>query len=206
VRRLSDDPPVPAPEHVEVPLRRTSARAVPPSYAAPGDAGADLSSTVEVTLRPGERALVPTGVALALPPGTVGLVHPRSGLAARHGVTVANAPGTVDSGYRGEILVNLVNLDPSEPFTVRPGDRVAQLVVQRHLTARFVEVDSLPGSRRGETGHGSTGGFGPPPSGPSAEPGAPAEPGARAGTGAPAGTGAQAGTGPAPDAGSDVEQ
>ncbi|HYN29561.1 MAG TPA: dUTP diphosphatase [Dermatophilaceae bacterium] len=152
-------------EPVDVPLRRTSPVAVPPAYASDGDAGADLTSTVEVTLAPGQRALVPTGVALALPPGTVGLVHPRSGLAARHGVTVANAPGTVDSGYRGEILVNLVNLDPTEAFTVRRGDRIAQLVVQRHLTARFVDVDSLPASERGDTGHGSTGGFGSPPPG-----------------------------------------
>jgi dUTP pyrophosphatase len=104
---------------------------------------------------------VPTGIALALPPGTVGLVHPRSGLAARHGVTVVNAPGTVDSGYRGEVLVNLVNLDPSEPFTVRVGDRIAQLVVQSYLHADFDVTDSLPDSARGETGHGSTGGFGP---------------------------------------------
>jgi dUTP pyrophosphatase len=163
-------------ETVEVLLRRTSPRAVLPTYAAAGDAGADLASTVEVTLQPGERALVPTGVTLALPAGTVGLVHPRSGLAARHGVTVANAPGTVDSGYRGEILVNLVNLDPREPFTVRPGDRIAQLVVQRHLTARFVEVDSLPDGDRGDTGHGSTGGFGPPASGAPVRAGAPAPP------------------------------
>lgn len=147
---------------VTVLLRRLVDGAVVPLYAAPGDAGADLTSTVRVTLAPGERAMVPTGVAVALPPGTVGLVHPRSGLAARHGVTVLNAPGTVDSGYRGEILVNLVNLDPRESFTVEPGDRVAQLVVQRYLTAAFEEVDSLPGSERGETGHGSTGGFGQP--------------------------------------------
>ena len=97
---------------------------------------------------------------MALPPGTVGLVHPRSGLAARHGVTIVNAPGTVDSGYRGEILVNLVNLDPREPFTVRVGDRIAQLVVQHYLHADFDVADSLPDSARGETGHGSTGGFG----------------------------------------------
>ena len=103
---------------------------------------------------------MPTGIAVALPPGTVGLVHPRSGLAARHGITVVNAPGTVDSGYRGEILVNLVNLDPREPFTVRVGDRIAQLVVQHHLHADFGVADSLPDSARGETGHGSTGGFG----------------------------------------------
>ena len=131
-----------------------------PRYAHPGDAGADLTSVADVTIEPGERALVPTGVAISLPAGTVGLVHPRSGLAARHGVTVVNAPGTVDSGYRGEVLVNLVNLDPREPFTVRVGDRIAQLVVQQHLHADFDVTDSLPDSARGETGHGSTGGFG----------------------------------------------
>ncbi len=145
---------------VPVPFRRLRDAALIPAYATDGDAGADLGSTVEVTLAPGERALVPTGVALALPPGFVGLVHPRSGLAARHGITIVNAPGTIDSGYRGEILVNLVNLDPVEPFTVHPGDRVAQLVVQEVASADFVEVDSLPASPRGETGHGSTGGFG----------------------------------------------
>ena len=133
----------------------------PLTYAHDGDAGADLHATVDVQLQPGERALVPTGVAIALPTGYVGLVHPRSGLAARHGITVVNAPGTVDSGYRGEILVNLVNLDPSEPFTVRVGDRIAQLVMQEYLHADFAVTDSLPGSDRGETGHGSTGGFGP---------------------------------------------
>jgi len=131
-----------------------------PRYSTDGDAGADLTSVAELTLAPGERALVPTGLALALPPGTVGLVHPRSGLAARHGVSIVNAPGTVDSGYRGEVLVNLVNLDPTEPFTVRVGDRIAQLVVQEYLHGEFSEADSLPDSARGETGHGSTGGFG----------------------------------------------
>jgi dUTP pyrophosphatase len=145
-----------------VPFRRLDDRASVPGYATEGDAGADLAAVAEVTLRPGERALVPTGLALALPPGYVGLVHPRSGLAARHGITVVNAPGTIDSGYRGEILVNLVNLDPDEPFTVRPGDRIAQLVVQQVATAEFVETDSLPSTPRGETGHGSTGGFGGP--------------------------------------------
>lgn len=132
-----------------------------PVYATDGDAGADLASVAEVTISPGERALVPTGVAIALPEGTVGLVHPRSGLAARHGVSIVNAPGTVDAGYRGEIMVNLVNLDPREAFTVRVGDRIAQLVVQEVLCADFVAADSLPESQRGETGHGSTGGFGP---------------------------------------------
>lgn len=147
-------------ERLPVAVRRVHPDAVLPAYATVGDAGADLASTAEVTLAPGERALVPTGIALALPPGTVGLVHPRSGLAARHGVSIVNAPGTVDSGYRGEILVNLINHDPRESFTVRPGDRIAQLVVQHHLIADFGVTDSLPPSTRGETGHGSTGGFG----------------------------------------------
>ena len=152
--------PLSATEHVPVAVRLLHPDATVPAYSTDGDAGADLTSVGEVTLEPGERALVPTGVALALPAGTVGLVHPRSGLAARHGVTVVNAPGTVDSGYRGEVLVNLVNLDPREPFTVRVGDRIAQLVVQHHLHADFDVTDSLPDSDRGETGHGSTGGFG----------------------------------------------
>ena len=108
------------PSRVSVPLRRLDPDLPIPSYAHPGDAGADLHAASDVELAPGERALVPTGVALALPDGYVGLVHPRSGLAARHGITIVNAPGTVDAGYRGEILVNLVNLDPREPFTVQP--------------------------------------------------------------------------------------
>lgn len=132
-----------------------------PAYAKEGDAGADLTSVAEVLIAPGERALVPTGVSLALPRGWVGLVHPRSGLAARHGISVVNAPGTVDSGYRGEILVNLVNLDPRAPFTVRVGDRIAQLVLQEVGEGEFRPVDSLPPSERGDTGHGSSGGFGP---------------------------------------------
>lgn len=131
-----------------------------PAYAHPGDAGADLLTTVDATLAPGERALLPTGIALALPHGYVGLVHPRSGLAARHGVTVVNAPGTIDAGYRGEVKVLLVNLDPSEPVELHRGDRIAQLVVQRVETATFVEVDVLPSSQRGSGGYGSTGGFG----------------------------------------------
>jgi dUTP pyrophosphatase len=130
-----------------------------PRYAHPGDAGADLVSAVDVRLEPGERRLVPTGVAIALPPGYVGLVHPRSGLAARHGVGIVNAPGTVDAGYRGEISVLLVNLDPHDPVDLSRGDRIAQLVVQRVEKARFVEVERLPGSARGDGGYGSTGGF-----------------------------------------------
>lgn len=131
-----------------------------PTYAHPGDAGADLRARVDVTLAPGQRALVPTGVALALPDGHVGFVVPRSGLATRHGVTTVNAPGTVDAGYRGEIKVNLVNLDPQAAFTVRRGDRIAQLVIQPVVRASFLEVDSLDATPRGDTGHGSTGGFG----------------------------------------------
>ncbi|TQJ50450.1 dUTP diphosphatase [Phycicoccus sp. SLBN-51] len=145
---------------VPVQLRRLDPGLPAPAYAHAGDAGADLRAAHDVTLEPGERALVPTGVALALPVGWVGLVHPRSGLAARHGIGIVNAPGTVDAGYRGEILVNLVNHDPLEAFTVRRGDRIAQLVVQQVAVAEFVEVDSLSESDRGETGHGASGGFG----------------------------------------------
>lgn len=128
-----------------------------PSYAKEGDAGFDLRARESVTLAPGERALVKTGVAFALPQGYVGLVHPRSGLAAKHGITVVNAPGTVDAGYRGEIMVCLLNTDLREPFVVERGDRIAQLVVQRFETARFVVVDELPESERGATGFGSSG-------------------------------------------------
>ena len=131
-----------------------------PSYAHPGDAGADLVSTVDLVLAPGERALVPTGIAVALPTGYVALVHPRSGLAARHGLSIVNTPGTVDSGYRGEIKVLLINHDPREPIELRRGDRIAQLVVQRFERALFVEVGELPDSVRGGGGYGSTGGFG----------------------------------------------
>lgn len=144
----------------EVLIRRLDSSVPIPAYAHPGDAGADLVTTADVTLKPGERALVGTGIAIALPDGFAAFVHPRSGLAARHGVTLVNAPGTVDAGYRGEIKVCLVNLDPTDPVTLRRGDRIAQLVVQRVEKARFVEVDALPGSARGDGGHGSTGGFG----------------------------------------------
>jgi dUTP diphosphatase len=134
-----------------------------PAYAHPGDAGADLLTAVDVTLAPGERALVPTGIAVALPDGYVALVHPRSGLAARHGLSIVNAPGTVDAGYRGEIKVMLINHDPREPIELRRGDRIAQLVIQRVERARFTEVVELPDSVRGAGGYGSTGGFGAPP-------------------------------------------
>lgn len=134
-----------------------------PSYAHPGDAGADLLTTVDVRLAPGERAMVPTGVAIALPQGCVALVHPRSGLAARHGVSLVNTPGTIDAGYRGEIKVLLINHDRVESVQLHRGDRIAQLVIQRFERAQFLEVASLPDSERGEGGYGSTGGFGPTP-------------------------------------------
>jgi dUTP pyrophosphatase len=130
-----------------------------PSYAHPGDAGADLMTSVDVELAPGERAMVPTGVAIALPEGYAAFVHPRSGLAARFGVGIVNAPGTVDAGYRGEIKVLLVNHDVAAAVHLSRGDRIAQLVVQRVEHARFEPVDALPGSARGPGGHGSTGGF-----------------------------------------------
>jgi dUTP pyrophosphatase len=155
------------PQPVEIPVVRLDADLPLPAYAHPGDAGADLLTTVDVTLAPGERVVVPTGIALALPEGFVALVHPRSGLAARHGVSIVNTPGTVDAGYRGEIKVLLVNHDPQESVTLRRGDRVAQLVVQRFETARFVAVEELPASARGTGGYGSTGGFG---TGPESEP------------------------------------
>lgn len=130
-----------------------------PAYAHPGDAGADLVSTVDVSLAPGERALVPTGIAIALPDGYVALVHPRSGLAARHGLSIVNTPGTVDAGYRGEIKVLLINHDPAEQIVLKRGDRIAQLVIQRFERATFTAVDTLPDTVRGSGGYGSTGGF-----------------------------------------------
>lgn len=128
-----------------------------PTYANDTDAGADLRSTRTVTLEPGERALVGTGTSIALPRGTVGLVAPRSGLAAKHGLTIVNAPGIIDSGYRGELLVTLLNTDSSEAYTVKQGDRIAQLLVMPIPTARFTEVTELPSGDRGEAGFGSTG-------------------------------------------------
>ena len=144
---------------VPVLLRRLDPGVPVPVPASPGDAGVDLVSTIDIDLAPGQRALVPTGIAIALPAGWAGFVHPRSGLAWRHGVTVVNAPGTVDAGYRGEIQVNLLNTDREQPVSIRRGDRIAQLVVQQVAVPRFVEVEHLPGSARGEGGHGSTGGF-----------------------------------------------
>ena len=140
VRRLYDDLPV-------------------PTYAHPGDAGADLVAAEDVELAPGERAVVPTGVAIALPEGYAAFVHPRSGLAAKHGLSLVNAPGTIDAGYRGEIKVIVVNLDRDRRITLQRGDRLAQLVVQRVERASFEVVEELPDSVRSEGGFGSTGGF-----------------------------------------------
>jgi dUTP pyrophosphatase len=154
---------------VEVADRQLAGDQPLPAYAHPGDAGADLCAAEDVVLPPGGRAVVGTGLAVAIPEGYAAFVHPRSGLAARHGISVVNAPGTVDAGYRGEVKVILINTDPAEPFAVRRGDRIAQLVVQPVASARFVAVDELPplGSERtgngsrGGGGFGSTGGFGP---------------------------------------------
>ncbi|QIS04973.1 dUTP diphosphatase [Nocardia brasiliensis] len=129
-----------------------------PTRAHPGDAGVDLCTTADVILEPGERALVGTGLAVALPVGTVGLIHPRSGLAAKAGLSVVNTPGTVDAGYRGEIKVCLINHDPRTPIELRRGDRIAQLLVQRVELVDFVEVDSLDETSRGAGGYGSSGG------------------------------------------------
>ena len=139
-----------------VEVRRLDPAAALPAYAHPGDAGADLVTTVDVQLAPGERVLVPTGLAIALPPGYVGLVHPRSGLALRLGLSIVNTPGTVDAGYRGEVKVLLVNTDATETVALARGDRIAQLVVQEVSHARFVEVDTLPDADRGDGGYGST--------------------------------------------------
>jgi dUTP pyrophosphatase len=127
-----------------------------PTSGNPGDAGFDLRSTVQTTISPGERKLIPTGVSIALPAGYVGLVHPRSGLAVKHGVTVLNAPGTVDAGYRGEIAVTLINHGDSD-FEVAIGDRIAQIVFQKFEEPNFIRVTELPGSMRGTAGFGSTG-------------------------------------------------
>jgi dUTP pyrophosphatase len=142
----------------DVLIRRLDPAMPLPAYAHSGDAGADLSAAEDVELGPGERALVRTGIAIALPAGYAAFVHPRSGLAAKHGVTIVNAPGTVDAGYRGEIMVTLLNTDRERPVSFRRGDRIAQLVIQQVARATFHEVDELPGSARGADGFGSTGG------------------------------------------------
>ncbi|OMH29686.1 deoxyuridine 5'-triphosphate nucleotidohydrolase [Tersicoccus phoenicis] len=155
-----ENTPSDGPQPVPVAVQLLDPGIEPPAYAHPGDAGADLRSRVDLVLAPGERALIPTGVALALPFGFVGLVHPRSGLAARHGISIVNAPGTVDAGYRGELMVTLVNTDLREAFSIARGDRIAQLVIQRVDHAAFQVVTDLPTSVRGAGGFGSTGGFG----------------------------------------------
>lgn len=141
---------------VDVPLV-LSPGASAPRYAMPGDAGADLTTTVDVHLEPGHRALVPTGVRVAVPEGCVGLINPRSGLAARTGLSIVNTPGTIDSGFRGELKVLLINTDPATPVDLSAGDRIAQLVILPVMTARFIPSDELPGTARGESGYGSTG-------------------------------------------------
>jgi dUTP pyrophosphatase len=149
-------PPTPA---IDILLQRLDPELPAPAYAHDGDAGADLVTAVDIELAPGERATVPTGTAIALPEGYAAFVHPRSGLAARCGLALVNAPGTIDAGYRGEIQVIVINTDPHEPIRLARGDRLAQLVIQRVERARFVEVDELPESVRAEGGFGSTGGW-----------------------------------------------
>jgi dUTP pyrophosphatase len=143
---------------LEVSVTRLDPEVPLPAYAHPGDAGCDLVTTVDVEVKPGERVVLPTGIALALPEGYAAFVHPRSGLAANHGVGIVNSPGTIDAGDRGDSKVVLINHDPSEPVRLPRLDRIAQLVVQKVEQVRFVEVDELPGSERGAGGHGSTGG------------------------------------------------
>ena len=142
---------------VEVLITRLDDGIPVPSYAKPGDAGTDLCSRIDMVLAAGERALVPTGISVALPNGYVALVHPRSGLAIKHGISMVNTPGTVDAAYRGELQVILINHDPRESFTIKKGDRIAQLVIQKVERAQFIEVASLPGTHRSDGGFGSTG-------------------------------------------------
>ncbi len=143
--------------NVQVLITRLDPSVPLPAYAKGGDAGADIVTRIDVTLQPGERVLVPTGISIALPDGYVALVHPRSGLAIKHGVTMVNAPGTVDAGYRGELQCIMINHDPQEAITFHKGDRIAQLVIQKVERAEFIEVEELPGSGRGTGGFGSTG-------------------------------------------------
>jgi dUTP pyrophosphatase len=143
--------------NVQVLITRLDESIPLPRYAKGGDAGADIVSRIDITLNPGERALVPTGISIALPDGYAAFVHPRSGLAIKHGVTMVNAPGTVDAGFRGELQCIMINHDLNEPVTFKKGDRIAQLVIQKVERAEFVEVKDLPGSGRGTDGFGSTG-------------------------------------------------
>ena len=142
---------------IEVLIKRLDPDVPLPSYAKGGDAGADLVTTVDLTIEPGQRVLAPTGISIALPNGYAAFVHPRSGLAMKHGVSVVNAPGTIDAGYRGEIQVILINHDTKSAISFKRGDRIAQLVIQQVERAQFVEVEELPGSGRGTGGFGSTG-------------------------------------------------
>ena len=142
---------------VQVLITRLDPSVPLPVYAKGGDAGADIVSRVDVTLQPGERALVPTGISIALPDGYVALVHPRSGLAIKHGIGIVNTPGTIDSGYRGELKICLINLDPSETVSLPAGSRIAQLVIQEVTTAQFIEVQNLDDTDRSDKGFGSTG-------------------------------------------------
>jgi len=128
-----------------------------PRFAKGGDAGADVYSRIDISIAPGERALVPTGIAIALPQGLAAFAHPRSGLAMKHGISMVNAPGTIDAGFRGELQIILINHDLKETFSIKRGDRIAQLVFQRVENPEFVEVEELPGSGRGQEGFGSTG-------------------------------------------------
>ncbi len=142
---------------LDVLIKRLDPSVPLPTYAKAGDAGADLVTTLDFTLAPGQRQLVPTGISIALPDGYVALVHPRSGLAIKHGVTLVNTPGTIDAGYRGEVACILINHDLEDSISFKKGDRIAQLVIQRVERANFVEVEELPGSGRGSGGFGSTG-------------------------------------------------
>jgi dUTP pyrophosphatase len=141
----------------EVLIKRLDPDIPLPSYAKAGDAGADLCTRIDLTLKPGERVLVPTGISIALPNGFVALVHPRSGLAIKHGISIVNTPGTVDAGYRGELQVILINHDLKESISFKKGDRIAQIVIQQVERAEFIEVQDLPGSDRSTGGFGSTG-------------------------------------------------
>jgi len=142
---------------VRLPIKRLRDEAVLPGYAHPGDAGLDLTAAVEAEVGPGERALIPTGIAVAIPEGHAGLVLPRSGLASREGLTLANSPGLIDAGYRGEVTCAVVNLDRSRPVRIERGQRIAQLVIVPFATVEAAWADELPGSARGEGGFGSSG-------------------------------------------------
>lgn len=142
---------------VQILITRVDSSVAMPTYAKGGDAGADISTRIDFTLAPGERQLIPTGISIALPSGYVALVHPRSGLALRDGITLVNSPGTIDAGYRGEISCVLINHDPTQSVSFKKGDRIAQLVIQRVERAEFIELSELPGSVRSQGGFGSTG-------------------------------------------------